>query len=84
MKRIAFSKDALKTLSRMPAQTSALIRSKIAQYASDPAAQANNVKPLKGMSGVLRLRVGDWRVLFTESGDVIAVVRVAARGSAYQ
>ncbi len=83
MLQIAYSKAALRTLSRMPTNTSALIRSKVEQYASDPQAQANNVKALKGEPGVFRLRVGDWRVLFTEDGIVLAVIRVAPRSSAY-
>ena len=84
MKQIAFSKDALRTLSRIPANASLLIRSKIAQYVADPAAQAHNVKVLKGQNGVYRLRVGDWRILFTETGEVITVIEVAPRGGAYQ
>jgi mRNA interferase RelE/StbE len=80
---ITYSKDALKTLSRMPANTARLIRSKIEQYAADPGSLANNVKQLKGGSGELRLRVGDWRVIFREDGIVIAVIRIAPRGGAY-
>ena len=83
MLQIAYSKVALRTLSRMPTNVSALIRSKIEQYASDPPAQANSVKALKGEPGVFRLRVGDWRVLFTEDGVVLAVIRVVPRSSAY-
>lgn len=84
MKRIAYSKAALKTLSRMPANVSAMICAKIALLAADPATQANNVKALKGESGVFRLRVGDWRVLYTDQGQILAVIRVAPRGSAYE
>jgi mRNA interferase RelE/StbE len=84
MKRIAFSKEALRTLRRMPANVSALIRSKIEQYAFDPGSLANNVKALKGEPGVFRLRVGDWRVMFNEDGEVIAIIRIAPRGAAYE
>lgn len=84
MKRITYSKDALRTLRRMPANVAALIRSKIEQYATDPTSLANNVKALKGEEGVFRLRVGDWRVIFAEDGVVIAIIRVAPRGAAYE
>ncbi|TNC13604.1 type II toxin-antitoxin system RelE/ParE family toxin [Methylobacterium terricola] len=83
MLQIAYSKGALRTLSPMPTNVSALIRAKVEQYASAPQAQANNVRALKGEPGVFRLRVGDWRVLFTEDGVVLAVIRVAPRSSAY-
>ncbi len=84
MPEIAYSKVAIRALSRMPANTAKLIRGKIEQYAADPAAQANNIEALKGEPGVLRLRVGDWRVLFTEDGQVLAVIRIAPRGGAYE
>lgn len=84
MKAVVYSKAAIKTLSRMPAGVSRLIREKIAQYAADPASLASNVIALKGEQGVLRLRVGDWRVLFSEDGQVIEIIRVAPRGRAYE
>lgn len=83
MKQIAFSKVALRTLVRLPVNTSGLIRSKIALYADDPASLANNVKALKGEPGIYRLRVGDWRVVFSETGDTVTIIRIAPRGDAY-
>jgi len=80
---LTFSRDALRTLTRMPRNTAATIRSKLQQYAVDPSSLANNVKALKGAGREMRLRVGDWRVIFTEDGRVIAVKRIAPRGSAY-
>jgi mRNA-degrading endonuclease RelE of RelBE toxin-antitoxin system len=45
-----------------------------------------DIKGLKGRRGGLRLRVGDWRVLFTYEGaqrDVV-VSRILPRGRAYR
>lgn len=84
MRRVVYSRAAIRTLRKMPANVSAVIRTKVTQYAADPASLANNVRALKGEPGYLRLRIGDWRVIFTEAGEVIAVVRVAPRGSAYE
>ena len=83
MKQIAYSKDALRTLTRIPANVSRLIRAKIEQYATDPASLANNVTALQGMTGIYRLRVGDWRVVFSEDGEIIAIIKVAPRGGVY-
>ena len=83
MRRISYSKDAIRTLSRMPSNSATLIRSKVEQYAADPVSLANNVKALKGSAGIYRLRVGDWRVVSTEDGAVMAIVRIAPRGSVY-
>lgn len=83
MRAITFTKDAIRTLQRMPVNTAKLIRSKIEQYASDPASLANNVKTLKGREGIIRLRVGDWRVIMDDDGNVLAVLKIAPRGGAY-
>ncbi len=82
MKEVSYSKDALKTLRRMPANTSKTIRQKIEAYAADPASQANNIKALQGAENTIRLRVGDWRVIMEET-NVIAVIKIAPRGGAY-
>jgi mRNA interferase RelE/StbE len=78
-----YSRDALKTLRGLPPNVADRIRGKIDQYVANPASQANNVKALQGEKGYLRLRVGDWRIIFREDGSVALIVRVAARGSAF-
>jgi len=82
-KKIAYSKQAIKTLAKLPANQSTRIRSKLRQYADDPASQVNNVKKLQGREA-FRLRVGDWRVLFDENDIVIDVIRIGARGDVYR
>ena len=81
MKKIAYSNQARKEL-RMISGNSQRIRSKIEQYARDPASLSNNVKRLKGREG-LRMRVGDWRVIFNESKDTIDILVIGPRGSVY-
>ena len=82
MKRIAYTRAALKVLRRMPANTARLIMAKVEQYADDPASLANNMKALTGRAGV-RLRVGDWRVIMDDDGVVLAVLEIGARGGIY-
>lgn len=69
----------LKTLRRMPKNEAQRIYRKIHQYAERPESLANRVKKLKGREGY-RLRIGDWRVIFTEDGQVLTVLRVGPRG----
>ena len=83
MRDVTYSRDASKVLLRMPTNTARLIRGKIEQYAAEPLSLANNVKALQGRPGYYRLRVGDWRVIFSETMQVVAVERIAPRGSAY-
>ncbi|MCW5719002.1 MAG: type II toxin-antitoxin system RelE/ParE family toxin [Bauldia sp.] len=80
VRELTFSREALKSLRRMPENVASTIRSKLVQYTRDPSALGNNVKALKGQVRLLRLRVGDWRVVFTDDGRVVAVSRIAPRG----
>ena len=83
MMRIAYSKEALKALRRIPANTAGIIRAKIEQYAARPSSLANNVKKLRGRPGY-RLRVGDWRVIFDEDGSVLLILSIGPRGGIYE
>ena len=81
---IRYTKAAAKALTKMPANTAQLIRGKIRQYAADPASLANNIKKLRGREDEYRLRVGDWRVILTQDGVILNVLKVRPRGSAYE
>jgi mRNA interferase RelE/StbE len=64
-------------------QIAKIIRSKIGQYASDASSQANNVTALVGVEAK-RLRVGSYRVIFTETPDTITVLDIGPRGGIYE
>ena len=83
MREIVYSKTAQKALVRMPRNWAVRIRDKISAHAAAPASQANNVKALQGMDGMLRLRVGDWRIVMFD-GVVLEILDIKARGSAYK
>jgi mRNA interferase RelE/StbE len=84
MWQIFYTKQALKALRRMPRDTATRIRSKVMQLAESPAG-SGNVKKLTDHPG-FRLRVGDWRVVYTVSYDqlVVHVIRIAQRGEVYK
>lgn len=82
MKKVIYSRQANKSLERIPLNEAQRIRRKVLQYAADPASQANNIVRLQGRDGY-KLRVGDWRVIFDEDDRVIAVENVGSRGSIY-
>jgi mRNA interferase RelE/StbE len=56
------------------------ILSKIENYAANPASLANKVKALQG-STALRLRAGEYRVIFEETDSEIIVTKIGPRGS---
>lgn len=84
MHSIEYTRDALKTLARLPRDAQALLKRKIEGLARDPFGAAN-VKKLVGQPGY-RLRVGDWRVIYdVDSGRVVVrVLRIWPRGGVYE
>ena len=82
-RRVEYSREALKALQRIDRLTAKRIMLKVEQLAERPETLANNVRALKGPGGLKRLRVADWRVIYTETLLVVAVTRIAPRGSAY-
>ncbi len=85
MYNIVFTKQAHKSLRKMPRNISRLIRGKLDRIAVDPYAKHNNVTRLQNRPGY-RLRVGNWRVIYEIQGDklVILVLRIGPRGEIYR
>lgn len=85
MYNIAFSKQASKTLLKMPRNVAVLIREKLEHIAEDPYAPQANVTRLQNRPG-FRLRVGDWRVIYDLRTDqlMILVLKIAPRGEVYR
>lgn len=85
MYKITYSKQATKSLLKMPRNTANLIRKKLDKVAKDPFAPIPNANKLQGRFGY-RLRVGDWRVIYEINNDevVILVLKIAPRGEVYR
>lgn len=83
MKIIRYSDQALKFLKKIPLQEADRIRNKIKQYAKAPEELANQVKKLQGVP-YYRLRVGDYRVIFTETGEILSIEKIGSRGDIYK
>nr|WP_298689544.1 type II toxin-antitoxin system RelE/ParE family toxin [uncultured Dongia sp.] len=83
MKAIRYSTPALKQLRKIPAADAKRIVAKVEQLVSGPAALANQVKKLQGVDA-MRLRVGNYRVIYTDVGLVLLVLKVRRRGSVYE
>jgi len=82
--KIHFTKQAYKSLRRIPHNVVVRIREKMDQIAEDPFAQHGNVTRLQNRPGY-RLRVGDWRVIYDVQNDemIILVLKVGSRGDIY-
>ena len=77
---IEFLPEARHDLKQLSPEIARRIMRKIVAMQDD---LAGNVKRLVHYTPGLRLRVGDWRVLFEVSGSTIVVHRVVHRSQAY-
>lgn len=82
MKTIRYSREADAALAKMGTKQAAAIEAKLEQYAADPASLVNNVKQLRG-TPVLRLRVGDYRIIFDEDMNVLDILAIGHRRMIY-
>ena len=71
--RVAFERAAEKELLALPTLVRERIVSALKKLARDPFAAAS-VKSLKG--GIYRLRVGDYRVLYSSKNETLVVLAV--------
>lgn len=83
MKTIRYSKQALDFLSKIQQNERHKIITKIEQYADNPGALKNQIKKLTGLP-FYRLRVGDYRVVFDESGLILNIVKIGHRKDIYK
>jgi mRNA-degrading endonuclease RelE of RelBE toxin-antitoxin system len=82
VKRIRFEPHLPADVRSIEQQTALQILTALHRYAETG---VGRVKPLSGeFKGLLRLRVGSYRVLFHESYDTITVHRVLNRKGAYR
>jgi mRNA interferase RelE/StbE len=84
MLSLVYTRRAFKDLAELPAADSKRMRERLKAYAAIPDAAGPDVTPLKGSPGDFRLRSGDWRALFTVSGDEMTVYRIGHRREVYR
>jgi len=82
MKDVVYTADAARAL-RRHGNVARRIRKAVLEYAANPLAHANNVTRLVGAGGCLRMRVGDYRVIFEETPNRILVLTIGPRGGVY-
>ncbi len=83
--RIEWSVRSIKDMRRLTPRNRELVIEKIEQYAEDPESLANQVISLVN-SDYLRLRVGNYRVIFSVENSAVAILlilRVRHRREAY-
>jgi mRNA interferase RelE/StbE len=81
LKRIIFSEQARADVRRLDRETAMRIFAGLHRFAE---AGTGDVKQLAGASDELRLRIGSYRVRFTEEADTLRILRVLHRKEAYR
>jgi mRNA interferase RelE/StbE len=82
---IAYTKQAEKTLRKIPAGIAKSIRYKIEKIAENPFGAHSDVTKLQNREGY-RLRVGDWRIIYEVQQDRVSilVLKIGLRGEVYR
>jgi len=73
--QIVFRRAADRALDRLSAARRRQIVGRIEQLASRPTSRNLDIRPLEGSAGLFRLRVGDYRVLYSvdEAADTVTI-----------
>lgn len=76
---IEYSRQAVKAINGMDRPTKQRMKSAIENI------PAGDIKPLKGSKGSYRLRVGDWRIIFSyPDQNIVLIEKIAPRGEIYK
>jgi len=81
--RLTIKPSAAKELERLAEPVASRVEAKIAGLANDP--RPAGVKKLKGDLALWRIRIGDYRVIYSidDRTDIVDVVRVRHRSKGY-
>lgn len=84
MYALVFSREAQKFLDKQSHHIRQRIRTALLQLAEDPLAN-RQVKRLAGTDALLRLRVGDYRIVFSieQEALLILIIAIGNRGDIY-
>jgi len=81
---VRFERLAKKQLEDVPEADRRRIIARLEAYGADPDGIGHDVKPVAGLAGMLRLRVGKWRAIFSREETTVRVEKVAHRREAYR
>lgn len=74
-----YSKQSAKTISGMDSVTKGRIKRSILSIPN------GDIVPLKGASGSYRLRIGNWRIIFSyPDKDTVLIEKIVPRGEVYK
>jgi len=81
--QIRIEKTAIKEARKAPVAITIKLIEAVSRYAENRDA-AVGVKAMQGEDSAFRIRVRDWRLIFTIEGETLTIVKIAPRGAAYR
>jgi mRNA interferase RelE/StbE len=85
MVKLKYRRQARNYLARLPLKIKLVIVNNLHELAANPDSPSLDIDVLKGRKGI-RLRVGQYRVIYTRQDDqlIIEVVKIRPRGDIYK
>lgn len=84
MVRILISRSAERELARLPREIQRRFAKALEELAKDPRPRPGlDVKPLRGMKGAWRLRIGSYRAIYELEEGQVRLTRFGHRSSVY-
>jgi mRNA interferase RelE/StbE len=82
---VEFTRRSVKELNTFDSKIANKISHKIQILAKNPSNKALDIKKLKGLSNVYRMRVGNYRVIYEIENNklIITVIKIGIRGDIY-
>lgn len=82
--RVEFTRAAIKQLDALPHNVQNRIQAKLATLATNP--RPSGVVKMQGETDIYRLRIGDYRALYTTQDDVliVLVLKIGHRREVYR
>lgn len=75
--KIIYSKQASKYIKKLDKPTKLRIKLGIENIPN------GDIKSLKGRPPFQRLRIGDFRIIFTKAGEILSIEKIKSRGDIY-
>ena len=83
-KEIQYSRRSVKYLRTLAKNVRTTIKSKIMILADTPEKLANNITKIQGEEDLYRLRVGDYRIIYTDMLEILNIEHIGPRGGVYK
>lgn len=80
--QIRYHKKAVKFINSLPVQDKQRIKLAIQNLLINPS--VCDIKPLQGYKDIYRLRVGNYRIIYTKDNTILFVADVGNRGDIYK